>query len=327
MFGIGTSEAFLLLVLILVLGGPERLPATLRWAGRQARAIRGAMEALQDAILEGEATRRWADYATGDDGSAPGEAEVGPRRPSRASEQGHALLGRLAELRRRLLVSAAAVGIGVGVCFVAAPRIWAFLAAPLWDAVGADGTIAVTRPTEGVTTWMGLSLYAGLVVASPVLFLQAWGFAAPRLGGLRRAVLGLGLVSTVLFLAGAAFGYLVMFRQVFPFLIAITHQAARPVISMAAYLDTAAWMLLLFGLCFELPVVVWVLARLGWVTPRRMVRGFRYAVVGIFVVAAVVTPPDVVSQAVMALPLLVLYGVSIGVSALARPAPPKGLAG
>ncbi len=325
MFGIGSTELLLVLILLLVLGGPERLPEALRWTGRQAGAVRRAAGQLQDAILEGDAAARRADQAVAF--GAPGDGGETTREPARPPSEGHALLARLADLRRRLLVSAAAVGAAVVVCFVAAPRIWAFLAAPLQDAVGTDGTVAVTSPTEGVTTWMGLALYAGLVAASPVVFHQAWGFAAPALGGLKRTVLGLAAASTILFLAGAAFGYLVMFRQVFPFLLAITRGAARPVISMASYLDMAAWMLLLFGLCFELPVVVWVLARLGLVTPRRMIRAFRYSVVGIFVVAAVITPPDAVSQAVMAIPLLALYGIGIGVAAVAAPRRPTRPAG
>ena len=325
MFGIGSTEILLVLVLVLVVGGPERLPGAMRWAGRQAGAVRRAAHQVQDAILEGDAAARRGDHAVpyGPDG-IDGES---PRGPARPSVEGQAILARLADLRQRLLVSAVAVGIAVAACFVAAPRIWSVLAAPLREAVGTDGAIAITSPTEGVTTWMGLALYGGLVLASPVIFHQAWGLASPVLGGLRRSVLSLAVASTLLFLAGASFGYLVMFRQVFPFLLSVTRAAARPVISMAAYLDTAAWMLLLFGLCFELPVVIWVLARVGVVTPRRMVRAFRYSVVGIFVVAAVITPPDPVSQVVMAVPLLILYGASIGVAALAAPARGKSPAG
>ena len=319
MFGIGSTEILLVLALLLLVGGPERLPRALRWTGRQAGAVRRALGELQDAILEGDA--RPADPTPAE------EVAETARGPARPPSPGHALLERVVELRRRLLVCAAAVGTAVVACFLLAPRIWSLLAAPLEEAVGADGAIAVTSPTEGITTWMGLALYAGLVLASPVIFHQAWAFAAPVLGGLRRTVLGLGLASTLLFLGGAAFGYLVMFRQVLPFLLSVTRDAARPVISMAAYLDMAAWMLLHFGLCFELPVVVWVLARLGIATPGRMVRAFRYSVVGIFVVAAVITPPDAVSQVVMAAPLLVLYGVSIGVAALAAPRRPKAPAG
>jgi sec-independent protein translocase protein TatC len=161
-------------------------------------------------------------------------------------------------------------------------------------------------------TYLKVAGLAGVALASPVLFHQTWLFVAPGLYHKeRRVVLPLVLASTALFLGGVAFGYFVMFRYAFPFFLQITTEDVTAVLSIGAYLDVATKLLFAFGLAFQLPVVVFALARMGLVDHRDMIHGFRYGVVGIFVVAAVLTPPDVLSQVLMAVPLLVLYGVGV----------------
>jgi sec-independent protein translocase protein TatC len=124
------------------------------------------------------------------------------------------------------------------------------------------------------------------------------------------------VASTTLFILGAAFGYLVIFRFAFPFFLAIVEGQAEAVISIAAYLSTATHMLLAFGICFQLPVAAYFLARVGLIDAIDMREGFKFAIVAMFVISALITPPDVLTQVLMAGPLLSLYGVGMLVAKL-----------
>lgn len=224
------------------------------------------------------------------------------------------LMDHLRELRRRLTISLASGGAGMVLCLSFADRIWRFLVAPMNDALAATGrgTMAITAPLEGFTTYMKIGAFAGVLLASPVIFWQLWVFVAPGLYPReKKLVLPMVVSSTVLFLAGAAFGYFVIFRYAFPFFLDVTADGVEAVLSMQSYLSLAVNLLLAFGACFELPVVAFFLGRIGLIDHKDLIRFFRYSVVAIFVVAAFLTPPDVLSQLLMAGPLLVLYGLSI----------------
>lgn len=224
------------------------------------------------------------------------------------------LMDHLRELRTRLIWSLAALGVSAIVCFTFADHIWAVLVAPMNTALleTGRGTMAMTDPLEGVMTYLKVAGLAALGLASPVIFWQAWLFIAPGLYPKeQKTVLPLVLASTTLFLAGVSFGYFVIFQYAFPFFLQVTTEDVQAVLSMNSYLSMAAKLLLAFGASFQLPVVVWFLARIGLINHMDMIRSFRYAVVAIFVVAAILTPPDVVSQTLMALPLIILYGASI----------------
>lgn len=224
------------------------------------------------------------------------------------------LMDHLRELRTRLIHSLIALLIACIICFAFADHIWAALVAPMNQALleTGRGTMAMTDPLEGVMTYLKVAFLAALGLASPVIFWQMWLFVAPGLYPKeQKVVLPLVLSSTALFLGGAAFGYFVIFKFAFPFFLSVTTEDVAAVLSMSSYLNMAAKLLLAFGASFQLPVVVWFLARIGLVNHQDMIRAFRYAVVAIFVVAAILTPPDVISQVLMALPLIVLYGASI----------------
>jgi sec-independent protein translocase protein TatC len=224
------------------------------------------------------------------------------------------LLAHLRELRKRIFVSLIWIVIGVSVTTTFAPTIWKWLVAPMNEALAAQGhgNITVTTPLEGVTTYLKVGVYSGLFLASPFVFHQIWAFVAPGLYRKeKRWVLPLVASSTLLFASGAAFGYFVIFRYAFPFFLSVTEGTAESLVSMQAYLSTASKLLLSFGLCFQLPVVIFFAARLGLVNAWDLVRWYRYAIVVIFILAAVLTPPDVMSQILMAIPLMVLYGVGI----------------
>ena len=224
------------------------------------------------------------------------------------------LLEHLRELRRRLIISLVAIGLGMVVCFSFAEPIWEFLVAPMAAALeeSGKGTMAIHEPLEGFITYIKIAALAGAALAIPVLFYQAWQFVAPGLyPNEQRFIMPMVVASTCLFAAGASFGYFVIFRFAFPFFLEIIADDVEAVLSINSYLGVATKLLFAFGFCFQLPVVVFALARVGLIHHRDMINVFKFAVVASFVVSAIITPPDVLSQALMAGPLILLYGVGI----------------
>jgi sec-independent protein translocase protein TatC len=228
------------------------------------------------------------------------------------------LVEHLKELRTRLIRSVAAVGVGVGVSLLYTDQLLAWLIAPLDEALVATGTTGglalVSSPFEGVSVWMRVAVLAGLLLASPVLAWQIWAFVAPGLySNERRVIAPLAASSTGLFLGGALFCYYVVLPKAFPFLLQVIPVTSS--LSVQGYLGSIVQMMLAFGVCFQLPVATWFVARMGLVDGRDMVRFFRYAIVVIFVVAAVITPDaSVITQLLLAGPLTLLYILSIGVA-------------
>ncbi len=243
------------------------------------------------------------------------EAFPKAQEPKPPEELRMSILDHLRELRKRLIVVLWTAGICIVGCFVFAMDIFNWLVAPMNRALVAhgEGTMAITDRTEGIITYLKVALLAGLVIASPVIFYQLWAFVAPGLYAReKKTVIPLVVASTLLFLIGASFGYFVIFQYGFEFFLSVIDPAeTAAVLSINSYLVTATKLLAAFGLSFQLPVVVFFLARIGLIDARDMVKYFRYAIVAIFVIAAVITPPDPLTQTLMAGPLVVLYGVSI----------------
>jgi sec-independent protein translocase protein TatC len=227
------------------------------------------------------------------------------------------LLEHLTELRDRLMRAILAAILGCVVCLAGAESIWDTLVDPMNQALAATGrgTMAITEPLEGFLTYIKVAALGGIVISSPVIFYQIWSFVAPGLYATeQKRTIPLVAASTVLFLAGAAFGYFVIFDVAFPFFLEITEALdtdVQAVLSINSYLGLVTKLLIGFGLCFQLPVVCYFLARIGMVDHKDLIGGFRYAVVGMFIVSAIITPPDVLSQMLMAGPLILLYGVGI----------------
>jgi len=225
------------------------------------------------------------------------------------------LLEHLRELRTRLMRIIAFALAGCLLCFAFAQPIWDALVGPMNNALveTGRGTMAITEPLEGFITYLKVAGLAGVALTSPAIFYQIWSFIAPGLYPKeKKAVMPLVIASTGLFLGGAAFGYFVIFDFAFPFFLEITAELdpdVEAVLSISSYLSLATKLLIAFGLSFQLPVVCYFLARIGLVDHMDLIKGFRYAVVGMFVVSAFITPPDVLSQLLMAGPLIVLYGV------------------
>ena len=173
-------------------------------------------------------------------------------------------------------------------------------------------------PIEVFMTKLKASFFAGLVLMSPLLFHQIWAFVSVGLRpGERRGAFLLAPASLALFLCGVAIAYLLMLPVVLYFLVIVSGRGLVPTLILSKYVSLVVVCCLAFGVIFEMPLVILFLARLGIVSPAMLRRNRKYAVVGTFIVAAVLTPPDVVTQVLMALPMLVLYEASVWLAKLA----------
>lgn len=227
------------------------------------------------------------------------------------------LLEHLEELRRRILISIVAVVIAFLACWAYAPRIFHWLERPILQFLPEGEKLAFTALADPFLLYIKVALLAGVFVASPVILWQVWLFIRPGLYRHERRMAAPFLVFTTLFfVAGGYFGYRVAFPMVVRFLLGVG-QEFRQVITIQSYFAMLSKILLGLGLVFELPILIFFLARLGLVTARGMLRVFRWAVLAVFVVAAVITPtPDIATQTVFAVPMLLLYLLGVIVAAL-----------
>jgi sec-independent protein translocase protein TatC len=165
---------------------------------------------------------------------------------------------------------------------------------------------------EAFFTYLKVSFLAAIMVASPVILYQFWLFVAPGLYDKeKRLLIPIVVLSSIFFVGGALFGYFVVFPYGFKFFLGFATEIIRPLPSMKEYLSFSSKLLIAFGLVFELPLIITFLAKLGIVTVPFLKKNRKYALLLFFVGAAILTPPDVVTQVMMAMPLMVLYEVSI----------------
>ena len=234
------------------------------------------------------------------------------------------LIAHLLELRTRLLRGVVGLVL-VLVCLLPfANTLYALLAQPLLDKLPKGGQLIATQVASPFFAPMKLAFFVALVVAMPWLLYQAWAFVAPGLYR-REKRLAFPLLSSalLLFYAGCAFAYFLVLPMVFGFLAKVTPDGVAMMTDISSYLDFVLVLFLAFGLAFELPVALVILVLLGWVTPAQLREGRGYAVVGVFVIAAIVTPPDVISQLMLAIPMCLLYEAGILASQWVKPRTPK----
>lgn len=234
------------------------------------------------------------------------------------------LLDHLNELRRRLARAAIFVAAGFLVCWYFVDPLFHLLLDPLL-AVLPEGTHAqYTTLPEAFFTRMTVAFVAGLFLASPFVFYQIWAFVAPGLyDEEKRHIVPIAIVSALFFMAGGAFCYFIVFPYAFNFFISYSTPEIVITPKVSDYLSFVLKLLFAFGIIFEMPVFTLFLARLGILTAAMMRRGRKFAIVIIFILAAILTPPDVVSQLLMACPMLMLYEISIGIAAVFGRKPQK----
>ncbi len=218
----------------------------------------------------------------------------------------------LEELRKRLIASAVAIGIGFVVAYGFKERLFGILVRPLQSVMQEGDTLIYTSLPEAFFTYLKVALLTGIGLATPVLLYQFWVFIAPGLYEKeKRLLLPIVFLCSFFFLGGALFGYFFVFPLGFKFFLGFATETIRPMPSMKEYLGFAAKLLIAFGLVFELPLVITFMARMGLVSVEFLKKNRKYAILLFFAGAAILTPPDVVTQVLMALPLMLLYEVSI----------------
>jgi len=222
------------------------------------------------------------------------------------------LTAHLQELRSRLIASFIAIGIGFIVCYTFSQTLFDILAKPLFKLLPQGGSLIFTSVAEAFFTYMKVAFIGGLILASPFVLYQIWAFVAPGLyRHEKRYVLPLLFGGSFFFLLGILFGYFIALPVGFKFLLGYAADLIKPMPSMKEYLSFSVKFLLAFGLVFEFPVVLVMLARIGIIDAKMMARQRKYAILLIFIFAALITPPDLISQLIMAFPLIGLYELSI----------------
>jgi sec-independent protein translocase protein TatC len=218
----------------------------------------------------------------------------------------------LEELRSRLIKCFIAVGVGFVGGYFFKEKIFDVLVAPLARVMHEGDSLIYTGLPEAFFTFLKAAFICGIMVASPVILYQFWMFVAPGLYSReKRLLLPIVFLSTLFFVGGALFGYFIVFPFGFEFFLSFATETIRPMPSMKEYLGFAAKLLLAFGVVFEMPLIITFLARLGIINVPFLKKNRKYAILLFFTGSAILTPPDVVTQVFMALPLILLYEISI----------------
>ena len=222
------------------------------------------------------------------------------------------LIDHLIELRSRLLRAVVGLFVALLALLPFANKLYAYFAAPLLAKLPAGGQLIAVEVASPFFAPLKLAFFVALMATMPWLLYQAWAFVAPGLYQREKRLALPLLVSAVgLFYAGCAFAFYLVLPTVFGFLAKVTPEGVAMMTDINAYLDFVLVIFVAFGLSFELPVAMVMAAALGWVTPAQLRESRGYAIVGVFIVAAVITPPDVVSQLMLAIPMCLLYEVGI----------------
>jgi sec-independent protein translocase protein TatC len=234
------------------------------------------------------------------------------------------LTGHLEELRKRLITCFIAAGIGFVISYGFKERLFEILIRPLIRVMEPGDKLIFTGLPEAFFTYLKVSLLTGLMLAAPVIIYQFWMFVVPGLYEKeRRFLMPIVFLSSFFFIGGALFGYFIVFPFGFKFFLGFATETIQPLPSMREYLSFSSKLLLAFGLSFELPLVLTFLAKLGIITADFLKKNRKYALLLFFVGAAILTPPDVVTQIMLALPLMALYELSILGARFFGKKPPK----
>lgn len=224
------------------------------------------------------------------------------------------LMQHFSELRRRILWCALVFVLAFVFGWCVSDYVELFLTAPLMR-VWNDTTLLYTGLTDGLMIQFSLATLVALIITIPVCLWHIWAFIAPGLHkNEKQFLLPIFIISPLLFIMGAGFAFYVLLPFVFNFFIELNESANVPTVLMPAitgYLAFSIGLLKIFGLAFQLPLVMVLLNKIGLLSKQTAIKSRRYVVVGIFIIAAVLTPPDIVSQILLALPMLLLYEISL----------------
>lgn len=226
-------------------------------------------------------------------------------------------LEHLEELRRRLIICFIAVLIGIIVSYGFKEEIFKILAQPLLNALSNESQqmLIYTAPHEAFMTYLKVSILSGIALACPIILFEFWCFVAPGLYEHEKKYLfPIVALSVLFFLGGALFGYFIVFPFSFRFFASFATDFITPMISTREFLSFATRLLLVFGIVFEMPLVVFFMARMGLISDTFLRRQRKYALLIVFIAAAILTPPDVFTQLLMAMPLLILYEMSVWIA-------------
>lgn len=236
--------------------------------------------------------------------------------PDPIEESRASLVEHLTELRKRLVISLIAVGVGFGISWTWVNEIFLLLVRPLSLAAPDNPEVAEIHfrgLADPFFVLLKTAGFSGVVLAVPVILWQIWQFIAPGLyANERRVALPFVFVGTLFFLLGGTFCYFIILPFGYGALLRFGQEVATPELMMQEYLGLTTKLLLAFGIIFEMPLVTTMLARLGIVTHTMMLQVWRYALVACFIIGAMLTPPDVISQLLLAGPMMVLYFISVG---------------
>jgi len=227
-------------------------------------------------------------------------------------------LSHLEELRKRLIACAIATAVGFVVCYIFSERLFQFLIFPLKSQLPQGDKLVFTSLPEMFLTYLKTGFIAGILLVSPFIFYQIWMFISPGLyQHERRMVVPFVFFSSILFVGGALFGYFVVFPFGFKFFLGFANENIQALPSVKQYFSFAIKLLFAFGIVFEMPVVVFFLTKVGILKPQILKEKRKYAILLVFIAAAILTPPDIITQLMMAGPLLLLYEISIFISRIA----------
>jgi sec-independent protein translocase protein TatC len=232
-------------------------------------------------------------------------------------------LDHLEELRRRIFLSLIAVALGFGACWWKVEKIYGLMQAPIMDALARNHMsekLVYLNPTEPFNMYLKVALLAGLFVASPFVLYQLWLFVSPGLYRHEKRYVMPFMFSTVaLFLAGGYFGYKLVYPAALNFLIDFGKQF-QPMITIGEYTDLFLTIIIGLGVIFEMPILVFFLSLMGIISAGWMWRNFRYSILVIFIIAAIITPTtDIMNMCIFAAPMVALYAMSIGVAWIFHP--------
>lgn len=224
------------------------------------------------------------------------------------------LTSHLEELRRKLIIAGVSWLVAFLACYSFAEPLFDLIATPVRAALPKGTSLVFITATEPFFTYLKIGALAGLLVSMPVIFWQIWSFVAPGLyQHEKRYIFPFVLASTLCFATGAFFGYQYVFPMAFKVLIEFGTGSGElnAMLSMGSYLSLSSKLLLAFGLVFELPVVIFFLARMGIIDHKMLARNRKFALLAAFLTGAILTPPDVFSQTALAVPFIVLYEIGI----------------